>query len=465
MKSNKLYFILFAFLLILAGCESDLDQLYDQPKNPSSPVLTIEGVTNLIIQEEMETDLYGSVLNWTRANYGKGSSASYTLELSNVEDFGENKISTVIGTDLYSKAITLNQLIQWATDTYGTYDEEKEKWNPVTLYFRVIASKIDSSTEENSVISNVASINISWYEEVWEPVELTVGFKPVEGDWGEYAVYAWGAEEVYGAWPGKVLEPNKEGWYSFVVPTNRPVNLILNNNNNGKQFNFLQDPEVDACYEFVIGEGNDNCDWTEVNCPDLSTYPSSMYMIGSEFGGWNWESDGVAEMIPVWGTEGHFWCVRHISAGQGFKWNSKREWGGDFDSLNENLGFTNSDGNAFVAEDGMYMVYIDMPNGKIAVEPAKVFGMGDCFGGWDMGLFPLEIDGNTMKYTATGTGELRMYANSDIAPIGGDWWKMEFVILDGKIAYRGNGDDQTRTIVNAGQTITLDFNTGVGTIE
>lgn len=463
MKSNKLYFVLFTFLLILTGCDSDLDQLYDKPRDPSTPNLSIEGATNLVVREDMEIDLYGAVLNWSRANYGKGSSASYTMEVANDMSFDGKKVTETIGNDIYTKSITVGQLIKWATETFGTYNEETEKWDPVTLNFRIIATATDYP-ENKSIISNVESINVNWYEEVWEPVELTIGFKPVEGDWGEYALYAWGDEEVYGAWPGKVLEPNKDGWYSFVVPTNRPINLIINNNNNGKQFNFLTDPMVDACYEFVIDENN-NCDWTEVNCPDFSDYPSTMYMIGNEFGSWNWESDGVAIMNPVWGMEGHFWAVRYISAGEGFKWNSKREWGGDFDSLGENLGFTTSDGNAFVAEDGMYMVYIDMPNGKISVEPAKVFGMGDCFGGWDTKTHAFKVENKTMTFTTTGTGELRIYAASDIAPVGDDWWKMEFVVLDGKIAYRGNGGDQDRTTVEAGKTITLDFNAETGTIK
>ena len=35
-----------------------------------------------------------------------------------------------------------------------------------------------------------------------------------------------------------------------------------------------------------------------------------------------------------------------------------------------------------------------------------------------------------------------MYAASSIAT--SDWWTREFIILDGKIVYRGKGDDQER---------------------
>jgi hypothetical protein len=90
--------------------------------------------------------------------------------------------------------------------------------------------------------------------------------------------------------------------------------------------------------------------------------------------------------------------------------------------------------------------------------------MGDCFGSWNASYHPFEVTGQTMTRTTTGSGELRIYAMSDISPVGGDWWRMEFVILDGKIAYRGNGGDQTRVPVTAGKTVVLDFNAGIGQI-
>ncbi|MPN40763.1 Outer membrane protein SusF [bioreactor metagenome] len=77
----------------------------------------------------------------------------------------------------------------------------------------------------------------------------------------------------------------------------------------------------------------------------------------------------------------------------------------------------------------------------------------------------MSVDGNKMKITTTASGELRLYANSSGSTVGGDWWRMEFVILNGKIEYRGNGGDQDRVTVAAGKTVTLDFNAGTGTIQ
>ena len=193
--------------------------------------------------------------------------------------------------------------------------------------------------------------------------------------------------------------------------------------------------------------------------------PETMYMIGDGIGGWDWAGDYIVNMTPVNGKAGQFWAIRNIEAGKGFKFSPEKAWGSDFFSLGEDIGFTTADGNCFVAESGVYMVYVDCDAKKICVEKAKVYGIGDCFGGWDQGMETAlfaEADGK-LSATVAAAGELRMYAASSIAT--SDWWTREFIILDGKIAYRGNGGDQERVSVTAGQKVTLDFNAGTGTIE
>ncbi|MDR0995568.1 MAG: SusF/SusE family outer membrane protein [Tannerella sp.] len=198
-------------------------------------------------------------------------------------------------------------------------------------------------------------------------------------------------------------------------------------------------------------------------------YPDNMYMIGQEFGAWDWNSAGVVSMTPVNGMPGNFWCIRYFSTPtDGFKWCSTKAWGSDFYSLGSgDSGFTNDGGNAYVAAPGLYMVYMDMPNNKISIEPAQVYGIGDCFGDWTTGKYPFTIDGQTMKITTTAAGDVRMYAYSSAAPItwSSNWWTTEFIVDNGVIVYRGNGGDQNRVSVAAGKTVTLDFNAGTGSIE
>ena len=194
-------------------------------------------------------------------------------------------------------------------------------------------------------------------------------------------------------------------------------------------------------------------------------YPAELYMTGSEFGSWFSDQSGVVKMIPVNGTPGSFWCIKYFHEGVPFKWAPQPAWeGGDFAELDVVTGYTVSEGNAVLDEDGLYMVYIDMSAKEITIEPAKVYGMGSCFGGWDSGVYLFDVDDCTASFVTTGAGELRMYAGSSASTATTDWWRMEFIILDGNIVYRGNGDDQKRVTVAAGQTVILDFKAETGQI-
>ena len=188
-----------------------------------------------------------------------------------------------------------------------------------------------------------------------------------------------------------------------------------------------------------------------------------MYIIGDGVGGWDWAGDYIVDMVPVNGKPGQFWAIRYIEAGKGFKFCAVKEWSGDFTGQGEDTGYTVDSGNCFVAENGVYMIYVDTDNKKVCVEPAKVFGKGDCFGGWDADPVAFSVEEGKVVGTTTGEGEIRMYVDSSIAT--SDWWTREFVFFDGKIAYRGNGGDQERVKVEAGKKVILDFNAGTAVVE
>ena len=204
---------------------------------------------------------------------------------------------------------------------------------------------------------------------------------------------------------------------------------------------------------------------------EYKEYPEQLFMIGEEFGNWSWESDGVVEMTPVlhnpeWGAnaEGQFYTVRYFSANKGFKFCSKRAWSGDFWGLETNDGFVESGGNCTVTADGFYLVHIDFKAGKVHVEPAKVYGIGDAFGSWDEAVADnlFVADGTTLKATVKAAGNLRMYVASEIATSA--WWTREFNIIDGKIVYRLM-DELSAPAVLKDQVAVLDFNAGTGEIQ
>ena len=195
--------------------------------------------------------------------------------------------------------------------------------------------------------------------------------------------------------------------------------------------------------------------------------PTEMYMIGTDFGNWDWASDGIVSLTQVNGKSGEFWTIKYFTAANGFKFCPKKEWNGDFTNLGEDAGFTVADGNCFVPADGLYMVYVNLADSKLTIEPAAVYGIGDCFGGWDAKMeaakFAVSEDGKALTMTVPADGNLRIYAESTAAT--SDWWTREFNVFEGKIEYRGNGGDQAAVAVTAGQVVTLNFADNTGSIQ
>lgn len=297
--------------------------------------------------------------------------------------------------------------------------------------------------EHVAAYSLIGEINgDSWKKDIVMKQEGDVWTSPVVNITGGFKIrydYSWAEENTYGSADGAAVEPGAT--FTAVQP--------------GKNISITTAGD----YKVIF-----NANTLEVSIVAVA-FPETMYMIGDEFGSWDWGSDGVVEMTPVNGQEGQFWAVRYISAGKGFKYNSKKAWGGDFWGLGTNDGFTEAGGNCTVAADGFYMIHIDVKNDFVHVEPARVYGMGTCWGGWDAkmtsALFTAE--GKTLKATLPADGEIRIYVESEKA--NSDWWTREFIFFDGKIAYRGNGGDQERVNGTAGQTITLDFNAGTAELK
>lgn len=201
----------------------------------------------------------------------------------------------------------------------------------------------------------------------------------------------------------------------------------------------------------------------KVTLTKASGLPETMNIIGNDFGNWDWESSSVVEMVPVNSHAGQFWAVRYMTTNTEFKFCAVKEWNGDFCTLpGENTGFV-TPGNNKVEADGLYMIFVDVEAQSVTVEPAKIYGMGYCFGNWNADTNPFQIS-NVASVTLPNSGNLRMYAYSSKHD-SSDWWQMEFNIYGGTITYRAGGNDQEAVPCTAGQTVTLDFNAGTGTIQ
>jgi outer membrane murein-binding lipoprotein Lpp len=201
--------------------------------------------------------------------------------------------------------------------------------------------------------------------------------------------------------------------------------------------------------------------------------PDNLYMIGN-YCGWDWAKATTMTRLT---EKDAFWTVKYIlkdegSEGRGFKFSTTTAWdGNDFTGLLNGVEGATVPGNVAVDADGLYLIVVDYAAEKVLVSPAKIYGMGDAFGGWT-GV-EMTVNGDKVEGTTTAAGNLRMFAYGDALKdaMNDNWWRSEFLIDGGKIVYRGNKSDfdkwETPLVVpvTAGQKITLDFNAGTGTIQ
>ena len=384
----------------------------------------------LILKEGENQTIYGANLAKTMINTDKGEQEHYKGSLI----IGQKM--QVAESGLYHIVLDLNK--DGKLDLTG-----KEQIIVVPVEWAVTVSNNDVKASKVDVKS---ATEIVW---TWD----TVTIKP--SDWFKFKDYVTGWKiQLDDA--GTVKAHTNMGTDS--------IGNLINGTGNLPAVDKYGKYAISLTYKLAKGQVGNSYSYTIDLVEELvPTYPETMYMIGEEFGNWVWDSEDVVEMVPVNGMEGMFWCTRKITAGKGFKFCSVREWNGEFATLGDS-DVIEEGGNLVVKENGLYTVVVDLAGNKVSVKKAEVYGIGDAFGSWDAGTpFTINEDGTATITTtaASADGGVRMYT----AVEGADWWRTEYIVLDGKIVYRGNGNEQERVAVTAGQTVTLDFNAGTGVIE
>jgi hypothetical protein len=215
--------------------------------------------------------------------------------------------------------------------------------------------------------------------------------------------------------------------------------------------------------------------------------PENMYLIGN-VNGWDWSK--ATSMVPVYGTDGKFWAVQYLGKTDGadaeIKFNTEAAWKGndfgmktaDIDNASKALAGISGDDNIVIGNPGWYIVVVTTEvSGRDYIyhiqflEP-KVYLIGDIVGGWDIAdanMFTVpdlslgaDADFVSPAFSAApGEGGTRACVKLD----GQEWWHTEFMILNGKLEYRGNGGDQERVASKAGQKLYINFTKGTGKIE
>lgn len=214
--------------------------------------------------------------------------------------------------------------------------------------------------------------------------------------------------------------------------------------------------------------------------PEAPVTVDNLYIVGN-FNSWDWTSSIV--LPPVHSNAGMFWGIMYFDAGDEFKFNVSATFDENTGGYSENLfsaasielaDLSENGGNIRVGKAGWYLlVFNGTLDGRTMtytsvdfLEPI-IYLTGDPSGGWDefdedrKFIIPEGRNGEFVSPEFVADGELRMCVKlTDI-----DWWKSEFVILNGKIAYRGAGGDQARVNVSTGQKAYLNFTEGTGSVK
>ena len=223
------------------------------------------------------------------------------------------------------------------------------------------------------------------------------------------------------------------------------------------------------------------------------TVPEKLNLVGS-FNKWSW--DNALEMIPVNGSPNIFWHLVYLDGegnSAGVKFNSDKAWNdkeAGFEKITINpasdnaADIINAKGNIGSSKPGWYLMIVECTvvgrdiKYNVTFNKPNVYLQGVCTaaGGWDL------IPDNLFSVPATADGEFVSPAIGNAVSGGpsgsdpgvricvkipnADWWKSEFIVYDKKIAYRGNGGDQTPRVAGAvGQKVYLNFTKETGEIK
>lgn len=197
-----------------------------------------------------------------------------------------------------------------------------------------------------------------------------------------------------------------------------------------------------------------------------------LYLTGSNYNWGNAESDWKP-LVRVHSSDTDFWTIIYLHAGEQFKFAPQAGWGNDFggqakveDEAGAGISVVDKT-NLKADKAGWYLLHVTNGDSRVVrVLKPNVYLQGDAIGNWNCkaeNLFSVPADENG-KFVSpafvSNAKELRMCVN-----LGTDWWKTEFMVFDGKIAFRGNGGDQKRVSVTAGQKAYLDFKNNTGEIK
>lgn len=475
MKKQLIYVGLFLAMAGLSACNEDYKDWADPQSNP---------------QEDATSQLTAVFAVGKDANIDMGTATTDSVEIaqlvsSTAEEGSTNSFKSITLDDIYTVPFTQENgkmkvaLSQLDSVTQLAYQSRASVERELKLTLKGVA--VTPSGDGILLSGNDLTIKL---KPAPTPVPDPVGYYIV----GDFT--GWNAAGAL----AMTKDPTKENFYTLEIETESkdqnfkifPAAAVtdeidwskaLGSNVDGdtSEENFVYWDNAQAIKIAGVGKTKITLDVTNFRftVKDNSA-PSELYMTGSGYGwGGAW-----MPFVPVHSTKGAFWGIFHFDIDEEVKFAPQAAWGGDFGFVTiseesiERAGLSDSGGNIKIGKAGWYLVYVSVVGNDKTVDfyaPHVYLIGGTAKGGWaeqltesDLFTIPTTADGEFVSPAFSASDKVRIcvHPKNEL-----DWWKTEFIVLAGKIAYRGNGDDQEAVEGTMGQKVYLKFSDNTGEIK
>lgn len=475
MKKTLLYSLAVLASVTLASCNGDYDDWANPQANEQEASAAKYGIT-FAAGPEAESSMLDpdGIINLVTVNSTDANVTGYTLKSLKVN--GEAINGEIDGNNIQVNAAELEKILCNQNNSRASVARDMKVESKVSVN---LAS--GDAVAINSVGETTGKFTPTATPQLDEKGYYMLG--QINGKEWDAKSPDWMNEISDGVYQLKVTTTADKNWFKFYAGSNFVSNDwdsinkgALGCKENGSEDTFgyilydgdswgeLQTPVIPGAGTWIVTLDMNNLTYTikEVK-PDL-------FLTGSNYG-WG---DKWLQLVPFHSSMEDFWTIIYLHEGEQLKFAPQADWGDDFGytgtTINDEAGAnitSSSDGNIVVGKAGWYLLKVQNGSTKtLTVLQPNVYLMGDAAGEWNIAdshkfTIPTTEDGVFESPAFAADAELRMCVSVD----GFDWWQSEFMVFDGKIEYRGRGDDQNRVNVKAGQKVTLNFTAGTGEIK
>ncbi len=412
MKKITILVLLIITSLGYYSCEDD-DNLKFIAKSPEALSFTNSFLDEYVLTSATAGNL-GERFTWNDADFDVPTVVSYDLEKSILGDFSD---AEVIGTTTENElAVTIGNLLSYATDSGLDNDPNSEAPNTGDVYFRIRAYVGNSGPD---TFSPIQTLTLVLPEDTGAPAASISSWGVVGSGYNNWGAYADGYFYT-------TDQPNV--FVSYVTLFDGEIKF-RENNDWGNNFG-------DTGADGTLDTGGDNIAVTAGNYKIVIDFNTNTYtieqfswgVVGSAFNDWGATPDG--KFYYDYTTDTFKVGIKLLDGEMKFRFNN--DWALNFGDTGAD-GTLDDGGDNIVVSAGHYAITLDINANTYTIEAADLWGVvGSGYNDW----------GATPDFTFT-----------EVNP---DVWIAEVVtLLDGEIKFRIN-DDWGVNVGDTGADGTLD---------